>query len=294
MKAYLFPGQGSQKVGMGKDHYSSDPQFKSYVDKADQILGYSLSSLMFEGPGEELTQTQHTQPAIFVHSYALYRVLDEKPDMVAGHSLGEFTALAAADVLHFEDALKLVSKRGELMQNAGEVNPGTMAAIIGMDDEIVDQICVDASKEAGKPVVPANYNSPGQLVISGAVEAVEKAVELAKEKGCRIAKMLPVSGAFHSPLMKHVFDEFSNALNEVEFNDPQFPVYSNVTGKPVINRNALKENVLNQLVSPVKWTQTLKNMQANKADTFVEVGPGKVLQGLVKRTLENISIEGHE
>ncbi|HMB41560.1 MAG TPA: ACP S-malonyltransferase [Balneolaceae bacterium] len=294
MKAYLFPGQGSQKVGMGKDHYSSDPQFKSYVDKADQILGYSLSSLMFEGPGEELTQTQHTQPAIFVHSYALYRVLDEKPDMVAGHSLGEFTALAAADVLHFEDALKLVSKRGELMQNAGEVNPGTMAAIIGMDDEIVDQICVEASKEAGKPVVPANYNSPGQLVISGAVEAVEKAVELAKEKGCRIAKMLPVSGAFHSPLMKHVFDEFSNALNEVEFNDPQFPVYSNVTGKPVINRNALKENVLNQLVSPVKWTQTLKNMQANKADTFVEVGPGKVLQGLVKRTLENISIEGHE
>jgi len=294
MKAYLFPGQGSQKVGMGKDHYSSDPQFKSYVDKADQILGYSLSSLMFEGPGEELTQTQHTQPAIFVHSYALYRVLDEKPDMVAGHSLGEFTALAAADVLQFEDALKLVSKRGELMQNAGEVNPGTMAAIIGMDDEIVDQICVDASKEAGKPVVPANYNSPGQLVISGAVEAVEKAVELAKEKGCRIAKMLPVSGAFHSPLMKHVFDEFSNALNEVEFNDPQFPVYSNVTGKPVINRNALKENVLNQLVSPVKWTQTLKNMQANKADTFVEVGPGKVLQGLVKRTLENISIEGHE
>jgi len=294
MKAYLFPGQGSQKVGMGKDHYSSDPQFKSYVDKADQILGYSLSSLMFEGPGEELTQTQHTQPAIFVHSYALYRVLDEKPDMVAGHSLGEFTALAAADVLHFEDALKLVSKRGELMQNAGEVNPGTMAAIIGMDDEIVDQICVEASKEAGKPVVPANYNSPGQLVISGAVEAVEKAVELAKEKGCRLAKMLPVSGAFHSPLMKHVFDEFSNALNEVEFNDPQFPVYSNVTGKPVINRNALKENVLNQLVSPVKWTQTLKNMQANKADTFVEVGPGKVLQGLVKRTLENISIEGHE
>jgi len=294
MKAYLFPGQGSQKVGMGKDHYSSDPQFKSYVDKADQILGYSLSSLMFEGPGEELTQTQHTQPAIFVHSYALYRVLDEKPDMVAGHSLGEFTALAAADVLHFEDALKLVSKRGELMQNAGEVNPGTMAAIIGMDDEIVDQICVEASKEAGKPVVPANYNSPGQLVISGAVEAVEKAVELAKEKGCRLAKMLPVSGAFHSPLMKHAFDEFSNALNEVEFNDPQFPVYSNVTGKPVINRNALKENVLNQLVSPVKWTQTLKNMQANKADTFVEVGPGKVLQGLVKRTLENISIEGHE
>ncbi len=294
MKAYLFPGQGSQKVGMGKDHYSSNSQFKSYVDKADQILGYSLSSLMFEGPGEKLTQTQYTQPAIFVHSYALYRVLDEKPDMVAGHSLGEFTALAAADVLHFEDALKLVSKRGELMQNAGEINPGTMAAIIGMDDEIVDQICVEASKESGKPVVPANYNSPGQLVISGAVEAVEKAVELAKEKGCRLAKMLPVSGAFHSPLMKHVFDEFSNALNDVEFNDPQFPVYSNVTGKPVINKIALKENVLNQLVSPVKWTQTLNNMQANNADTFVEIGPGKVLQGLVKRTLKNISIEGHE
>jgi len=294
MKAYLFPGQGSQKVGMGKDHYSSSSRFKSYIDKADQILGYSLSSLMFEGPGDELTQTQHTQPAIFTHSYALYRVLDDKPDMVAGHSLGEFTALAAADVLRFEDALKLVSKRGELMQQAGEVNPGTMAAIIGMDDEVVDQICVDASKEEGKPVVPANYNSPGQLVISGAEEAVERAVELARERGCRLAKMLPVSGAFHSPLMKHAFDEFSKALNDVEFNDPQFPVYSNVTGKPVINSIALKENVLKQLVSPVKWTQTLKNMQANKADTFVEVGPGKVLQGLAKRTLNNILIEGHE
>lgn len=294
MKAYLFPGQGSQKVGMGKEHYSSNSRFKSYIDKADQLLGYSLSSLMFEGPGDELTQTQHTQPAIFAHSYALYRVLDEKPDMVAGHSLGEFTALAAADVLRFEDALKLVSKRGELMQQAGEVNPGTMAAIIGMEDEVVDQICMDASKEAGKPVVPANYNSPGQLVISGAEEAVERAVELARERGCRLAKMLPVSGAFHSPLMKHAFDEFSKALDDVDFNDPQFPVYSNVTGKPVINRIALKENVLKQLVSPVKWTQTLKNMQANKADTFVEVGPGKVLQGLVKRTLNNISIEGHE
>lgn len=294
MKAYLFPGQGSQKVGMGKDHYSSGSKFKSYIDKADQILGYSLSRLMFEGPVDELTQTQYTQPAIFVHSYALYRVLDEKPDMVAGHSLGEFTALAAADVLRFEDALKLVSKRGELMQKAGEVNPGTMAAIIGMEDVVVDQICIDVSKLVGKPVVPANYNSPGQLVISGDVAAVEKAVESAKEKGCRLAKMLPVSGAFHSPLMRSAFDEFSKELNDVEFKNPQFPVYSNVTGKPVINKIALKENVLEQLISPVKWTQTLENMQANKADLFVEVGPGKVLQGLVKRTLKNSRIDGHE
>jgi len=294
MKAYLFPGQGSQKVGMGKDHYSSSSLFKEYVDTADELLGYSLSSLMFEGPSEELTQTMHTQPAIFVHSYALYRVLDKKPDMVAGHSLGEFSALTAADVLSFEDALNLVAKRGELMQNAGEEQPGTMAAIIGMDDELVDQICVDSSKETGKPVVPANYNCPGQLVISGDVEAVERAVEMAKEKGCRLAKILPVSGAFHSPLMKSAYDEFSTVLTGVEFENPRFPVYSNVTAEPVINRNALKENVLQQLVSPVKWTQTLKNMHDNQAETFVEVGPGKVLQGLVKRTLKNISIEGHE
>ena len=281
-------------MGMGKDHYSSNSLFKEYLDKADDLLGYSLKSLMFEGPADELTQTKHTQPAIFVHSYALFKVLNEKPDMVAGHSLGEFSALAAADTLSFEDALKLVAKRGELMQKAGEDQPGTMAAIIGMDDEIVDQICEDATKEVGKPVVPANYNCPGQLVISGDVEAVEKAVEMAKESGCRLAKILHVSGAFHSPLMKPVYDKFSTALDQVEFKDPQFPVYSNVTGEPEINRNALKENVLKQLVSPVKWTQTLKNMHANQAETFVEVGPGKVLQGLVKRTLKNISIEGHE
>lgn len=294
MKAYLFPGQGSQKVGMGKEHYDSHTQFKEYIDQADQILGFPLSTLMFEGPGEELKQTKYTQPAIFLHSYALYRLLDEKPDMVAGHSLGEFTALAAADVLSFKDALKLVAKRGALMQKAGDVNPGTMAAIIGMDDEVVDQICIDASKITGKPVVPANYNSPGQLVISGNVDAVEKAVEIARGKGCRLAKILPVSGAFHSPLMKHVYDEFSEALRVVEFNNPQYPVYSNVTGEPVINKVELKENVLKQLISPVKWSQTLKNMQNNSADTFVEVGPGKVLQGLTKRTLKNITIEGHE
>lgn len=279
---------------MGKEHYDSHTQFKEYIDQADQILGFPLSTLMFEGPGEELKQTKYTQPAIFLHSYALYRLLDEKPDMVAGHSLGEFTALAAADVLSFKDALKLVAKRGALMQKAGDVNPGTMAAIIGMDDDVVDQICIDASKITGKPVVPANYNSPGQLVISGNVDAVEKAVEIARGKGCRLAKILPVSGAFHSPLMKHVYDEFSEALRVVEFNNPQYPVYSNVTGEPVINKVELKENVLKQLISPVKWSQTLKNMQNNSADTFVEVGPGKVLQGLTKRTLKNITIEGHE
>lgn len=279
---------------MGKDHYSSNSLFKEYVDKADDLLGYSLSNLMFKGPADELKQTKYTQPAIFVHSYALYMTLDDKPDMVAGHSLGEFSALAAADVLSFEDALKLVANRGELMQNAGEEQPGTMAAVIGMDDEAVDQICVQASKEIGKPVVPANYNCPGQLVISGDVEAVEKAVEIAKEKGCRLAKMLPVSGAFHSPLMKPAFDEFSTVLNKVVFKNPQFPVYCNVTGEPVINRNALKENVLKQLINPVKWTQTMKNMHDNQANQFVEIGPGKVLQGLVKRTLKNISIEGHE
>lgn len=294
MKALLFPGQGSQKVGMGQDHYNSNPVFKKRLDQADEILGYDLSSIMFEGPQDKLTQTKFTQPAIFVHSFALYEQLEQKADMVAGHSLGEFSAIAAAGVLTFKEALELVSLRGKLMQEAGTQQPGTMAAIIGMDDEAVDQICEKATEVIGKPVVAANYNSPGQLVISGDVDAVKKAVDLAKEEGCRLAKMLPVSGAFHSPLMEPARNAFKTKVEEMDFSEPDFPVYSNYTAKGTHDPEVIKQNVIMQLTNPVQWTKTLNNMQSAGAEIFVEVGPGKVLQGLVKRTLKNVTIEGYE
>lgn len=294
MKAVLFPGQGSQKIGMAKSHFDDDSSFKEIILKADELLGYSLSEIMFEGPQEKLVQTQYTQPAIFLHSVALYNKLDLKPDMVAGHSLGEFSALCTAGVLSFETALELVSLRGKLMQEAGSIHPGTMAAIIGMDDADVDQICEDATDLINKPVVPANYNCPGQLVISGDNDAVAKAIELAKEKGCRLAKELPVSGAFHSPLMKPAFDAFAEKLTDIEFKNPDFAVYSNYTATATTDPERLKQNVLDQLMNPVRWTQTLINMNEAGANSFSEVGPGKVLQGLVKRTLNEVEIEGYE
>lgn len=294
MKAVLFPGQGSQKVGMGLNHYENQKGFRELADRSDQLLGYAISDIMFNGPVEKLTRTEFTQPAIFIHSVGLFRQMDIKPDMVAGHSLGEFSALTAAGAIDFESALSLVALRGKLMQNAGDVHPGTMAALIGMDDEAVDKICLEATQIIQKPVVPANYNCPGQLVISGDIDAVQKAVELAKENGCRIAKMLPVSGAFHSPLMKPALEALKKKLDDIQFSQSDYPVYSNYSAKPSTDPDVLKENLLNQLVNPVRWTQTLKNMENDGASYFIEVGPGNVLQGLVKRTLKDVTIEGAE
>lgn len=292
--AYLFPGQGSQFVGMGKDHYDSNDTVKARFDDANEILGIDLKSIMFEGPEESLKQTEFTQPAIFLHSVALFETLNANPDMVAGHSLGEFSALVACGAVSFEDALKIVRKRGQLMQKAGTDNPGTMAAIIGMDDEVVEQVCAKASEATGKEVVAANYNCPGQLVISGYIEAVEKAVEIATEKGARMAKLLPVSGAFHSTLMQPALDGLRSELENLVINTPSCPIYSNFTAQPTTDVEEIRSNLLNQLLNPVRWTQTLLNMMENDATSFVEVGPGKVLQGLVKRTNRKAEISGHQ
>lgn len=292
--AYLFPGQGSQFVGMGKELYESNKAFAEYADKANETLGIDLKEIMFEGPAEKLKQTEFTQPAIFLHSVGLFATLDAQPDMVAGHSLGEFSALVACGAVGFEDALRIVRRRGELMQQAGEQNPGTMAAVIGMKDDDVEAVCAKAREEVGRDVIAANYNCPGQLVISGDVEAVEKAVELAKEKGCRLAKLLPVSGAFHSSLMQPAFDGLKDQLNQLEITKPNCPIYSNYTAEPTEDPEEIRSNLLDQLLNPVRWTQTLQNMHANGAEAFVEVGPGKVLQGLVKRTLKDVEISGHQ
>ena len=292
--AYLFPGQGSQFVGMGKDHFDGNREFAQYFEMADEILGFSLTEIMFHGPEEELKQTHFTQPAIFLHSIALFNTLNAEPDMVAGHSLGEFSALVACKAVSFEDALTIVRHRGEFMQQAGQENPGTMAAIIGMDDEAVEKVCQQATDETGKEVVAANYNCPGQLVISGDAVAVPKAVELAKQNGARMAMLLPVSGAFHSSLMKPAFIGLKKQLEELEIQSPICPIYSNYTAEPTTDPEEIRSNLLDQLMNPVKWTQTLQNMHTNGADKFVEVGPGKVLQGLVKRTLKGVEISGHQ
>ncbi len=293
-RAYLFPGQGSQFVGMGKDHFDSNDDFKKLAESANEILGIDLTGIMFDGPEEKLKQTEFTQPSIFLHSVALYQTLDAAPDMVAGHSLGEFSALVACKAVSFEDALKIVRKRGELMQAAGASNPGTMAAIIGMDDESVEAVCEKASEETGLEVVAANYNCPGQLVISGYIDAVKKAVDLAKEDGARMAMLLPVSGAFHSSLMEPAYVGLKESLENLAINTPSCPIYSNYTAEPTTDTEEIRSNLLNQLMNPVRWTQTLKNMMANGADSFVEVGPGKVLQGLVKRTDRKAEISGHQ
>ncbi len=280
MKSYIFPGQGAQFVGMGKDLYESSAVAKELFEKANDILGFRITDIMFDGTAEDLKQTKVTQPAVFLHSVILAKTLDNfAPDMVAGHSLGELSALVANGTLSFEDGLKLVSKRALAMQKACEMQPSTMAAVLGLEDAQVEEIC-EATEGI---VVAANYNCPGQLVISGSVPAVEAACEKMKEAGARRALLLPVGGAFHSPLMKPAEEELAAAIEATTFNKPNCPVYQNVSTTAVTDPNEIKKNLIAQLTAPVKWTQSVQNMIADGATEFIEVGPGKVLQGLVKK-----------
>ena len=285
MKAYVFPGQGAQFVGMGKDLYNSSSVAKELFEQANKILGFSITDIMFEGTADQLKETKVTQPAIFLHSVILSKVLGDsfKPDMVAGHSLGEFSALVANGVLSFEDGLKLVSQRALAMQKACELSESTMAAILGLEDAVVEEVCL----EVGTEVVPANYNCPGQLVISGGITAVNKACELLKEKGARRALVLPVGGGFHSPFMEPAREELASAIAKTTFNDPFCPIYQNVPTTAVTNSDDIKKNLIAQLTAPVKWTQSVQQMIKDGATSFTEVGPGKVLQGLVKKIDRN-------
>jgi [acyl-carrier-protein] S-malonyltransferase len=280
----MFPGQGSQFPGMAKDLYESNATARELFDRANEILGFNITEIMFNGTADELKQTRVTQPAIFLHSVILAKCSpDFKPDMVAGHSLGEFSALTAAGALDFEDGLRLVSIRAHAMQKACEANPGTMAAILALPTDKVEDICA----EVDGVVVPANYNCEGQIVISGSVEAVTEASEKMKAAGARRALILPVGGAFHSPLMQPAADELAAGIESVKFNEPVCPVYQNVTALPTTDPMEIKKNLLAQLTAPVKWTQTVMNMVADGASDFIEVGPGKVLQGLVSKIASN-------
>ena len=281
MKGYIFPGQGSQFTGMCHDLFIKYNNVKPLFKRAKTILGFDISKIMFEGTKEELTQTKVTQPAIFIHSMAILKVLGNsfKPDLVAGHSLGEFSSLVAAGVLNFEDGLRLVSIRAKAMQKSCESTNGTMAAILGLDNSIIEEICSNIEGT----VVAANYNCPGQVVISGEVSAVKNACEKLSETGARRALILPVGGAFHSELMKDAKDELSKAINETSFNSPICPIYQNVNGRPEHLVDNIKRNLISQLTSPVKWTQSVNKMIEDGCQDFIEIGPGKVLQGLIKK-----------
>lgn len=289
MKAYVFPGQGAQFVGMGRDLYEKSAVATDMFELANEILEFSITNLMFSGTDEDLKQTKVTQPAIFLHSTILAAVLGDsfKPEMVAGHSLGEFSALVANRTLLFEDGLRLVAKRALAMQKACELAPSTMAAILGLDDKTVEDVCA----EIPEVVVPANYNSPGQIVISGSNEGIDKAIELLKAKGAKRALKLAVSGAFHSPLMEPARMELEEAINSTVFNKPICPVYQNVNASACSDPDTIKDNLVRQLTSPVKWTQTVLNMIAGGATSFTEVGPGNVLQGLIKKVNKDIYTE---
>ena len=293
MKAFVFPGQGAQFVGMGKDLYDTNPVAKKLFDKADEILGFSITNVMFNGTDDELKQTKVTQPAVFLHSVATALCLGDefKPSMVAGHSLGEFSALVAAGALSFEDGLRLVSTRAMAMQKACEAAPGTMAAVIGLADDVIENICAEISN-GDEVVVAANYNCPGQLVISGTVEAVNAACAKLKEAGAKRALPLKVGGAFHSRLMAPAKDELQKAIEATEFKTPCCPVYQNVDGKPYTDPAKIKANLIAQLTSSVRWTESVKNMIADGADDFTECGPGKALQGMIGRIDKSVSAHG--
>ena len=290
MKAYIFPGQGAQFTGMGLDLYNNSQMAHELFEKANEILGFRITDIMFEGTADQLKQTNVTQPAIFLHSVILAKVLGNsfQPEMVAGHSLGEISALVAAGVLSFEDGLRLVSKRAEAMQKACEIMPSTMAAVLGLDDQIVEEVC-DAVDGV---VVAANYNCPGQLVISGEVSAIETACELLKEKGARRALVLPVGGAFHSPMMEPAREELAAAIKATKFNEPTCRVYQNVPAKAITTALEIKENLIKQLTAPVKWTQSIQSMIADGGTQFIEVGPGKVLQGLMRKIDRSVEATG--
>lgn len=288
MKAYIFPGQGAQFTGMGLDLYEKSPEAKELFERANEILGFTITDIMFHGSAEDLKQTKVTQPAIFLHSVILSKMMGDsfQPDMVAGHSLGEISALVANKTLEFEAALKLVYKRALAMQHACELEPSTMAAVLGMEDEMVEAICA----EIEGVVVAANYNCPGQLVISGDIAAVEKACEALKERGAKRALVLPVGGAFHSPLMEPARKELAEAIEATTFNAPICPIYQNVSTFAVTDPEEIKKNLVFQLTAPVKWTHSVRNMIADGATEFIEVGPGKVLQGLVKKIDRNAEV----
>lgn len=291
--AYIFPGQGSQFVGMGKNLYENNSAAKDLFERANEILGFRISDQMFTGTDDDLKQTNVTQPAVFLHSVIAWSTIaDPKPDMVAGHSLGEFSALVANKTLQFEDALKLVSIRAKAMQKACELTPSGMAAVLGLEDEKVVAICADIQEDTGEVVVPANFNCPGQLVISGSKKGIEIACEKMKAAGAKRALVLPVGGAFHSPLMKPAKEELAAAIEATTFDEPVCPVYQNVVAKAVTDREEIKKNLINQLTGPVRWTQSIQAMVTDGATHFTEVGPGKVLQGLVSKIFKEAVVNG--
>ena len=291
--AIVFPGQGSQFSGMGKEHYDNSIFAKKLFDQANEQLGFNISEIMFHGSEAELKQTNVTQPAVFLHSIVAFRSIpDLKPDMVAGHSLGEFSALVANETLAFEDALQLVSIRAQAMQKACAIQPSTMAAILNLADDVVEKICVEIHNETGEIVVPANFNCPGQLVISGSIKGIEIACERMKAAGAKRALVLPVGGAFHSPLMDPARKELQEAIEKTDFHNPSCSVFQNVVAKPVMDKDQIKENLITQLTGAVRWTQSVQAMVDNGATKFIEVGPGKVLQGLIGKINKEVETSG--